>query len=182
MSVKTYFRICLFVPLIIPLPFLVLKGDEGLSALFIASLVFGMPPYVLFILIPFVFLFGKMSEKQIVMGTILFPLVYPLIFGLFWLIAPHFITNIKITLSNPSQWVFTAVVFPASYSMLFLTGYIIRKFILKETDIDERILAAVLCTDVKDYGRHMRQDEVGTMRRLNTWRRFEPGHLRIPAG
>jgi len=169
MRVQTYFRLCLFVPLLVPLPFLLFKGDEGLSALFIGSLVFGMPPYVLFFLLPFMFLFGKMSEKQIVMGTILFPLVYPLIFGLFWLIVPNFITNVKITLSNPSQWVFTAVVIPASYSMLILSGYIFRKLILKETDIDERKLAAVLCADVKGYGQHMKQDEAGTKRRLTAY-------------
>ncbi len=170
MRVQTYFRLCLFVPLLVPLPFLVFKGDEGLSTLFIGSLIFGMPPYVLFFLLPFVFLFGKMSEKQIVMGTILFPLVYPLIFGLFWLIAPNFITIVKITLSNPSQWVFTAVVIPATYTVVFLSGYILRKLILGETDIHERMLAAVLCADVKGYGQHMRRDEAGTVRMLNTYR------------
>ena len=33
MSAQTYFRLCLFVPLILPLPFLVFKGDEGLSSM-----------------------------------------------------------------------------------------------------------------------------------------------------
>jgi len=127
MKVQTYFRICLFVPLIVPIPFLLFKADEGLSSLIIGSLVFGMPPYILFILLPFIFLFGKMSEKQIIIGIIFFPFVYPLIFGLFWLIVPHFIDTVKITLSNPSQWIFTTVVFTAAYSMIFISGYIIRR-------------------------------------------------------
>ena len=171
MRVQTYFRICLFVPLIIPLPFLLFKGDEGLSALFIGSLVFGMPPYVLAFLLPFVFLFGRMTEKQIVSGVIFFPILYPLIFGLFWSIVPNFInTSIKITLSNPSQWIFTVVVIPAAYSVVFLSGYIIRKLILRETDIHERLLAAVLCADIKGYSQHMKRDEAGTVQRLNACR------------
>jgi CheY-like chemotaxis protein len=125
---RTYFRICLFIPLLVPLPFLVFKGDEGLSSLFIGSLVFAMPPYVLALLLPFVFLFGRMTEKQIVIGVIFFPVFYPLIFGLFWSVIPNFIhTSVTITLSNPSQWIFTAVVIPAAYSILFLSGYIIRR-------------------------------------------------------
>ena len=72
MKVQTYFRICLFVPLIVPIPFLLFKADEGLSSLIIGSLVFGMPPYILFILLPFIFLFGRMSEKQIIIGIIFF--------------------------------------------------------------------------------------------------------------
>ena len=125
---RTYFRICLFIPLLVPLPFLLFKGDEGLSSLFIGSLVFAMPPYVLAFLLPFVFLFGRMTEKQIVIGVIFFPIFYPLIFGLFWSIIPNFIhTSVTITLSNPSQWIFTAVVIPAAYSILFLSGYIIRR-------------------------------------------------------
>ncbi len=60
MSAQTYFRLCLFVPLLAPLPFLVFKGDEGLSILFIGSLVFGMPPYVLVFVLPLLFLLGKM--------------------------------------------------------------------------------------------------------------------------
>ena len=171
MRVQTYFRLCLFVPLLVPLPFLLFKGDEGLSALFIGSLIFGMPPYVLVFLLPFVFLFGRMTEKQIVIGVIFFPILYPLIFGLFWSIAPNFInTSVTITLSNPSQWIFTAVVIPASYSMVFISGYIIRKLILKETDIHERLLAAVLCADVKGYSQHMKRDEAGTLNRLNACR------------
>ena len=125
---RTYFRICLFIPLLVPLPFLLFKGDEGLSSLFIGSLVFAMPPYVLAFLLPFVYLFGRMTEKQIVIGVIFFPIFYPLIFGLFWSIIPNFIhTSVTITLSNPSQWIFTAVVIPAAYSVLFLSGYIIRR-------------------------------------------------------
>ena len=171
MKVQTYFRICLFVPLLVPLPFLIFQGDESLSALFVGSLVFGMPPYVLAFLLPFVFLFGRMTEKQIVIGVIFFPVIYSLIFGLFWSIVPNFLnTSVKITLSNPSQWIFTVVVIPAAYSVVILAGYIIRKLILKETDIHERILAAVLCADVKGYGQHMRKDEVGTMHRLNAYR------------
>jgi TolB-like protein/class 3 adenylate cyclase len=171
MSVQTYFRICLFVPLLVPLPFLLFKGDEGLSALFIGSLVFGMPPYVLAFLLPLVFLIGRMTEKQIIIGVVFFPVLYALIFGLFWSIAPVFFdTNIKITLSNPSQWIFTVVVIPAAYSVVIIAGYIIRKLILKESDIHERILAAVLCADVKGYSQHMRQDEAGTVDRLNAYR------------
>ena len=125
---RTYFRICLFIPLLVPLPFLLFKGDEGLSSLFIGSLVFAMPPYVLAFLLPFVYLFGRMTEKQIVIGVIFFPIFYPLIFGLFWSVIPNFIhTSVTITLSNPSQWIFTAVVIPAAYSVLFLSGYIIRR-------------------------------------------------------
>ena len=125
---RIYFRICLFFPLIAPLPFLLFRGDEGLSALFMGSLVFGMPPYVLAFLLPFIFLFGRMTEKQIVIGVIFFPIIFPIIFGLFWSIAPNLIsTSVKITLSNPSQWIFTAVVIPAAYSILFLSGYIFRR-------------------------------------------------------
>ncbi len=124
---RTYFRICLFIPLIIPIPFLLFKGDEGLSSLFISSLVFGMPPFVLFFLLPLVFIFSKMTEKQIVIGTIFFPIIYPFVFGLFWLIAPIFISSVTISLTNPSQWIFTTIVIPASYSIIFLSGYILRR-------------------------------------------------------
>jgi len=168
-KVQTYFRICLFVPLIVPIPFLLFKADEGLSSLIIGSLVFGMPPYILFILLPFIFLFGKMSEKQIIIGIIFFPFVYPLIFGLFWSIVPNFINTVKITLSNPSQWIFTTVVFTAAYSMIIISGYILRKFILKESDIHEQSLAAVLCADIKGYGQHLKEDEAGTLSRLNSY-------------
>jgi adenylate cyclase len=168
MKVQTYFRICLFVPLIVPIPFLLFKADEGLSSLIMGSLVFGMPPYILFILLPFIFLFGKMSEKQIIIGVIFFPFVYPLIFGLFWTIVPNFINTVKITLSNPSQWIFTTVVFTAAYSMIFISGYIVRKLILKERDIHEQNLAAILCADIKGYGQHMKEDEEGTLSRLNS--------------
>jgi adenylate cyclase len=168
MKVQTYFRICLFVPLIVPIPFLLFKADEGLSSLIVGSLVFGMPPYILFILLPFIYLFGKMSEKQIIIGIIFFPFVYPFIFGLFWSIVPSFIHTVKITLSNPSQWIFTTVVFTAAYSMIFISGYILRKLILKERDIHEQSLAAVLCADIKGYGQHMKEDEAGTLSRLNS--------------
>ena len=168
MKVQTYFRICLFVPLIVPIPFLLFKADEGLSSLLIGSLVFGMPPYILFILLPFIFLFGKMSEKQIIIGIIFFPFVYPLIFGLFWLIVPTFINTVKITLSNPSQWIFTTVVITASYSMIFISGYVLRKLILKERDIHEQSLSAILCADIKGFGHHIKQDEAGTLSRLNS--------------
>ena len=171
MKVQTYFRICLFLPLIVPLPFLLFKADEGLSSLIIGSLVFGMPPYILFILLPFIFLFGKMSEKQIIIGIIFFPFVYPLIFGLFWSIVPNFINTVTITLSNPSQWIFTTVVFTAAYSMIFISGYIVRKLILKERDIHEQSLAAVLCADIKGYGQHMKEDEAGTLSRLNSYQK-----------
>jgi adenylate cyclase len=171
MKVQTYFRICLFVPLIVPIPFLLFKADEGLSSLIIGSLVFGMPPYILFILLPFIYLFGKMSEKQIIIGVIFFPFVYPLIFGLFWSIVPNFINTVKITLSNPSQWIFTTVVFTAAYSMIFISGYILRKLILKERDIHEQSLAAVLCADIKGYGQHMKEDEAGTLSRLNSYQK-----------
>ncbi|MEE8233228.1 MAG: response regulator [Thermodesulfobacteriota bacterium] len=131
---RTYFRICLFVPLLVPLPFLVIKGDEGLSTLFIGSLIFGMPPFVLFFLLPFVFLFSKMTEKQIVIGIIVFPIIYPFVFALFWFIVPHFISSVTISLTNPSQWIFTTIVIPASYAIIFLSGYILRrKLILWDT-------------------------------------------------
>lgn len=149
MSAQNYFRLCLFVPLIVPLPFLVFKGDEGLSTMFMAQLVFGMPPYALFILLPFLFLFGKMSERQIVMGVIFFPIVYPLVFGLFWSIAPHFISSVVISLSNTSQWVFTAIMFPAAYAMLFLSGNIVRKMISGEMSLLEQRVSPVLCADIR---------------------------------
>lgn len=168
MKVQTYFRICLFAPLIVPLPFILFKADEGLSSLIIGSLVFGMPPYVLFILLPFIFLFGKMSEKQIVIGIIYFPFVYPIIFGLFWSIVPNFINTVQITLSNPSQWIFTTVVITASYSMIIISGYVLRKLILKESHIHEQSLAAVLCADIKGFGQHIKQDEAGTLSRLDS--------------
>ena len=171
MRVQTYFRICLFLPLIVPLPFLLFPGDEGLSALLIGSLVFAMPPYIIAFLLPFLFLFGRMSEKHIIIGVIFFPILYPLIFGLFWSIAPALInTSVKITLSNPSQWIFTAVVIPAAYSVIFLSGYIVRKLILRESDIHERMLATVLCADVKGYSKHMKRDESGTLRKLDAYR------------
>jgi len=170
-KVQTYFRICLFVPLIVPIPFLLFEADEGLSSLIIGSLIFGMPPYILFILLPFIFLFGKMSEKQIIIGIIFFPFVYPLIFGLFWSIVPNFINTVTITLSNPSQWIFTTVVITASYSMIFISGYVLRKLILKERDIHEQSLAAVLCADIKGYGQHMKEDEAGTLSRLNSYQK-----------
>ena len=103
MSAQTYFRLCLFVPLLVPLPFLVIRGDEGLSSMFMAQLMFGMPPYILLIALPLLFIFGKMSERQIVVGVIFFPIVYPLVFGLFWSIAPYFISSMSISLSNTSQ-------------------------------------------------------------------------------
>ena len=127
---RTYFRICLFIPLIVPLPFLLFKGDEGLSTIFIGSLVFAMPPYFLLIVLPIIFLLGKMTEKQIIFGTIFFPIFFPLVFGMFWLIAPHFISSvssISISLTDHTQWIFTTIVIPASYSILFLSGYIIRR-------------------------------------------------------
>jgi CheY-like chemotaxis protein len=131
---RIYFRICLFFPIVVPLPFLLLKGDEGLSTLFIGSLVFGMPPYILLFLLPLLFLFGKMTEKQIVIGVIFFPLIYPIVFGLFWFIVPYFIspiTSVSIKLTGITEWVFITIVIPASYSILFLSGYIIRKLILE---------------------------------------------------
>ena len=131
---RTYFRICLFIPLIVPLPFLLFKGDEGLSSLFIGSLIFGMPPFVLFFLLPLVLLFSRMTEKHIIIGVIFFPIIYPIVFGLFWSIAPYFISSVTISLTNPSQWVFTTIVFPAAYSIIFLSGYILRrKFIVWDT-------------------------------------------------
>ena len=158
MSAQTYFRLCLFVPLIVPLPFLVFKGDEGLSSMFMVQLVFGMPPYVLVFVLPLLFLFGKMSERQIVIGIIFFPIIFPLAFGLFWMIAPNFITTMTITLSNTSQWVFTSIMFPAAYSMLFLSGNIIRNMLLGETGLLEQRMAAVLSADIKTNNQFMDKD------------------------
>jgi len=170
MSAQTYFRICLFVPLMVPLPFLLLKGDGGLSTLVIGSLVFGMPPYVLFFVLPLLFLFGRMSERQIVAGTIFFPILYPLVFGMFWYIASQFTRNVSISLSDTSEWVFIAVVIPAFYAMIFLSGNIIRKLVLGEMGLLERRLAAVLCADAGDCREHMEQDEPATLNRLNSYR------------
>lgn len=131
---RKFFRACLFVPLVVPLPFLIFKGDEGLSALFISTLVFDIPPYFLFILLPFIFLFGKMTEKQILISTIFFPIVFPILFSVFWLIAPRIIssyTSVSITLSNPTQWIFITIVIPASYSIIFLSCYIVRRKLIK---------------------------------------------------
>ncbi len=157
-SAQTYFRLCLFVPLLVPLPFLLFKGDAGLSSMFMAQLVFGMPPYVLVFVLPLLFLFGKMSERQIVMGFIFFPIIYPLVFGLFWSVAPNFINSMTITLSNTSQWVFTSIMFPAAYSMLFLSGNIIRNMLLGETGLREQRVAAVLCADIKTINQSMDKD------------------------
>jgi len=163
---KTYFRICLFIPLIVPLPFLLFKGDTGLSTLFIGSLVFGMPPYVLMVLLPFVFLFGKMTERQIVVGAMFLPVIYPFVYGLFWLIIPNFINTVSIKLTNHAEWIFLAVVIPASYSIMFLSGNIVRKLILGEIDTHERRLAAVLSADVKCYNQLIEGDEDDITHRL----------------
>ncbi len=170
MNAKTYFRFCLFVPLLVPLPFFLFKGDGGLSALFVGSLIFGIPPYILVYLLPLVFLIEKMTERQMVIGTIFFPILFPLVFGLFWVIVPQFISSVTIKLTGTTEWVFIAIVLPASYSMLFLSGNIIRKLIIGEMGLLERRLAAVLCADVKDYSQHMEQDETGTLHRLKTYR------------
>ncbi|MCZ6526222.1 MAG: adenylate/guanylate cyclase domain-containing protein, partial [Gammaproteobacteria bacterium] len=170
MNAKTYFRFCLFVPLLVPLPFFLFKGDGGLSALFVGSLIFGIPPYILVYLLPLVFLIEKMTERQMVIGTIFFPILFPLVFGLFWVIVPQFISSITIKLTGTTEWVFIAIVLPASYSMLFLSGNIIRKLIIGEMGLLERRLAAVLCADVKDYSQHMEQDETDTLHRLKTYR------------
>jgi len=124
---RTYFRICLFVPLLVPLPFLLFKGDAGLSTLFIGTLAFGMPPYVLMVLLPLVFLIGRMTERQIVVGTIFLPVIYPFVYGLFWLIVPNFINTVSIRLTNHAEWVFLAIVIPAAYSIIFLSGYTVRR-------------------------------------------------------
>ena len=158
MRAQTYFRLCLFVPMLVPLPFLVFKGDEGLSSVFMAQLMFGMPPYILFIALPLLFLFGRMSERQIVMGFIFFPIIFPLVFGLFWSVAPIFISSMTITLSNTSQWVFTSIMFPAAYSMLFLSGNIIRKMLLGETGLLEQRVSAVLSADIKTNNQSMDKD------------------------
>ena len=170
MSAQTYFRLCLFVPLLLPLPFLVFKGDEGLSSMFMAQLVFGMPPYVLLIALPLFFLFGKMSERQIVMGFIFFPIVYPLVFGLFWSVVPNFITTMTITLSNTSQWVFTSVMFPAAYSMIFLSGNIIRNMLLGETGLQEQRVAAVLCADIKTNNQSMNKDNGDVAKSISNYK------------
>ncbi len=169
MSAQTYFRFCLFVPLLLPLPFLVFKGDEGLSSMFMAQLVFGMPPYALFFVVPLLFLFGKMSERQIVMGFIFFPIIYPLIFGLFWSVAPYFITTMTITLSNTSQWVFTSIMFPAAYSMVFLSGNIIRNMLLGETGLREHRVAAVLCADIKTNNQSMNKEHADVAKSISNF-------------
>ncbi len=166
MNYKTYFRICLFVPLIVPLPFLLFKGDAGLSTLFIGSLVFGMPPYVLMVLMPLVFLFGRMTERQIVVGAMFLPAIYPLAYGLFWLIVPNFINTVSIKLTNHAEWVFLAIVIPATYSIIFLSGNVVRKLILGEIDTHERRLAAVLSADVKCYEQLIEPDEDDLAHRL----------------
>jgi len=101
---RTYFRICLFVPLFVPLPFLLFKGDEGLSSLFIGSLIFGTPPYFLFFLLPLIFLFGRMTEKQIAIGIIFFPILFPFVFALFWLITPQKTDEFSLDLRNLSHY------------------------------------------------------------------------------
>ncbi len=55
--------------------------------------------------------------------------------------------------------------------MIFISGYIVRKLILKEKDIHEQSLAAVLCADIKGYGQHMKEDEAGTLSRLNSYQK-----------
>jgi len=163
---KTYFRICLFIPLIVPLPFLLFKGDAGLSTLFIGSLVFGMPPYVLMVLMPFVFLIGRMTERQIVVGAMFLPVIYPIAYGLFWLIVPNFINTVSIKLTNHAEWVFLAIVIPATYSIMFLSGNIVRKLILGEIDTHEHRMAAVLSADVKCYDQLIERDKDDIAHRL----------------
>ena len=148
-NTQTYFRLCLVVPVLVPLPFVFLKGDEGLSSMFMAQLAFGIPPYFLFIAIPLLYFFGKMSERQIVISLLFFPVAYPLVFWLFWTIAPNFITTMTISLSNTSQWLFTSIMFPLAYSSLFLMGNIIRKMISGEMGLLEQRVVPVLCADIK---------------------------------
>ena len=148
-NTQTYFRLCLFVPVLVPLPFIFLKGDEGLSSMFMAQLAFGMPPYILFIALPLLYFFGKMSERQIVISLMFFPVIYPLVFGLFWTIVPNLITTMTISLSNTSQWLFTSIMFPLAYSSLFLMGNIIRKMLSGEMGLLEQRMAPVLCADIK---------------------------------
>ena len=55
--------------------------------------------------------------------------------------------------------------------MIFISGYVLRKLILKERDIHEQSLAAVLCADIKGYGQHLKEDEAGTLCRLNSYQK-----------
>lgn len=126
MNYKNYYRICLFIPLMVPLPFLLLKGD-GFHAVLISTLVFGMPPYVLFVALPLAYLFGQMSEKQVVKTLLLIPIGLPIIFGLFWSIVPYFITSVSISLVRHSEWLLITFVAPLIYSSLYISANIFRK-------------------------------------------------------
>ena len=126
MSYKTYFRFCLFLPLLVPLPFLLLKG-AGFHTPFIATLVFGMPPYIIFIAIPLSYLYGKFTEKQVIISLCVIPVLLPPVFGLFWLIIPHFIENVSVSFTNHFEWIFITFVAPLLYSTLYICGNLIRK-------------------------------------------------------
>ncbi len=126
MNYKVYYRICLFIPLLVPLPLLLLKGD-GFHAVFISTLVFGMPPYVLFVAFPLAYFFGQMSEKQIVKILFLIPIALPIIFGLFWTIVPYFITSVSISLVRHSEWILITFVTPLIYASLYVSTNILRK-------------------------------------------------------
>jgi len=123
---KTYFRICLFIPVIIPLPLLLLKG-AGFHSLLIATLVFGMPPYILFIALPLAYSYRRMTEKQVIISMILIPIVLPPIFGLFWLIVPHLIETVSVSFANHIEWISITFLVPVVYSSLFIFGNIIRR-------------------------------------------------------
>ena len=140
-----------------------------MSTLFIGSLVFGIPPFIIFFVLPFIFLFGKMSERQIVVCTIFFPIVYPLVFGLFWSVIPHFVSTVSISLSDTSEWLFIAIVIPAFYAVIFLSGNIIRKMFLGEIGLLERRHAAVLYADAKDLSHRIERNEADVMSKLNSY-------------
>ena len=73
-----------------------------------------MPPYVLFFIIPFTILYGRMTERQIIGGLFFLPVIYPFAYGLFWLVVPNFISAVSIKLTNHAQWTFIAIVILAA--------------------------------------------------------------------
>jgi len=113
-------------PYIIGAPFLLLKGD-GFFAIFIVVIVNGAPPHILGVLLPGLYRYGQMTEKEVIKSILWAPIAFPVMYGLFWSIAPHFITSVTITLTRHDEWLLVTSVIPFLYSMLYLSGNIIRK-------------------------------------------------------
>lgn len=126
-----------------------------------------MPPYVLFFIIPFTILYGRMTERQIIGGLFFLPVIYPFAYGLFWLVVPNFISAVSIKLTNHAQWTFIAIVIPAAYAVIFLSGNVVRKLISGEIDTHGHRIAVVLSADVKCYQQYDEGGQDDLVERLN---------------